>query len=686
MRRKETLRRGLQTLGAYLAVLLFLVPGVLLGLHLRAQGSDWMWIAGCMAALLDVLLVLLMALSDHAAKRLKKKYEMTVREQQEHYLARREDAVRDLPGVTKHLIRLRRRIEAYWGILVTVSLIIAFLCGVCLPMIIFIAMPMFILSVLFGRIPPAASSFDFSEYTDPADYPTLHALAHRAAKATGADGEIRIVLLADGNAGIARIGKTYSLQLGVFLLDILSEEELYQVLLHEFAHKTKDGIDTDREYRLFHVINEQEESVWGNAAMHKIGESAFCYTDTLYTCEYYFYRAAASVAVEAQADLVVIEQGDPQAAANALAKINCFACYDREEETYDFVEPFLLPEEPRQDAASQRCRYFRMALADRECAWRDLFKREIQSRSASHPILRDRIALLGVENYDLTLPTQDGEDAYSVERRRALAWVDNYIYKNLQEDYAERREANYLAPLRTVEAWHAGGEALPAEEARPVIEALIQIGQYDEAFALCQRLLKETDNVFATAYPHMMIGSYLLHHYDPAGITHIYRAVELNKNYIDGSLDLIGEYCCIAGWQEELEKYRERAVELAQEDRDVFSKASELNHDDKLVAEKLPEGMLESILNYMMSVGEDRIERVFLMRKIITDEFFSSVFVVSFLEGTTEETVGQIMHKIFLHLDNRPEDWQFSLFELDLHTSAAVQNVPGCCVYERSKQ
>ena len=64
MRRKETLRRGLQTLGAYLAVLPFLVPGVLLGLHLRAQGSDWMWIAGCMAALLDVLLVLLMALSD----------------------------------------------------------------------------------------------------------------------------------------------------------------------------------------------------------------------------------------------------------------------------------------------------------------------------------------------------------------------------------------------------------------------------------------------------------------------------------------------------------------------------------------------------------------------------------------------------------------------------------------------
>jgi hypothetical protein len=96
--------------------------------------------------------------------------------------------------------------------------------------------------------------------------------------------------------------------------------------------------------------------------------------------------------------------------------------------------------------------------------------------------------------------------------------------------------------------------------------------------------------------------------------------------------------------------------------------------------------MLESILNYMMSVGQDRIERVFLMRKIITDEFFSSVFVVSFLEGTTEETVGQIMHKIFLHLDNRPEDWQFSLFELDLHTSAAVQNVPGCCVYECSKQ
>ena len=506
-------------------------------------------------------------------------------------------------------------------------------------------------------------------------------MAHRAAQAVGADAEIRIALQPDCNAGIAKIGKVYSLQVGVLLLDMMSEDELFQVFLHEFAHKAKEEINTDREYRLFRIITEREESVWGNAAMNKIGDAAFQYADALYCREYALYRAAASSAVEAEADLAAIELGNAQVAANALAKINCFECFEREEGK--FAELFYLPEQPRGDAVSARSRYFRQALAVRESAWRDLFAREITPRNATHPVLRERIAALGISSYDLTIVPKEG--AYAAECQRAMIHMDACLRERMADQYAELRKINYLDPLGVVEEWRAAGQTLTIEELRPVIEALWAIGQHREVYEMCLKLIAESNNRWAIAFPHLMVGTYLLWEYDPAGIEHLYRAIELNKNFMDRALSLIGDYCCYAGWQEELDKFRERAPELVQMHRDVYSKASELKYDDRLVAEHLPEGMLEDILDYMMRVGEDRIERVFLMRKVITETFFSSVFVVSFREGTSEEKVGEILQKIFLHLDNRPEDWQFSLFELDLQISAALDQVPNCCVYDRAE-
>ena len=678
---KPTFRAFLRTLGHFVAILPFYVPGLALGFYLRVHNPTLMGIGSCMAALLAVLMIVMMVISERKAKRLKKEQEMSVRGEQEYYWSRREEVVRDLPAATRRLISLRRRTVWCWGIWVAVSLLTSFLCGVGLFSVIFIAVPMFVLSSLFWRIPPAASSYDFSEYTDPSEYPALHALAHRAAQAVGADAEIRILLQADCNAGIARIGKVYSLQIGVLLLDMLSEDELFQVLLHEFAHKAKEEINTDREYRLFRIITEREKSVWGDAAMNKIGDAAFQYADMLYCREYSLYRAVASSAVEAAADLAIIELGDVQVAANALAKINCFECYEREEGK--FAKLFYLPEQPRGDAVSVRSRYFRQALAVRESVWRDLFAREITPRNATHPVLRERIAALGVTSYDLSLMSKEG--AYAAECQRAMKQMDALLCEGMADQYAELRKMNYLDPLRVVEAWRAANKTVTVEEARPVIEALWAIGEYREAYELCLKLIAESDNLFATAFPNLMVGTYLLWDYDPAGIAHLYRAIELNKNFMDRALSLIGDYCCFAGWQEELDKFRERAPELVQMHRDVYSKASELKYDDRLVAEHLPEGMLEDILDYMMRVGEDRIERVFLMRKVITDTFFSSVFVISFCEGTSEEKVGEILEKIFLHLDNRPEDWQFSLFELDLQISAAVDQVPNCCVYDRAE-
>ena len=80
-------------------------------------------------------------------------------------------------------------------------------------------------------------------------FPALFALAEKAARKQGCEEKIKIILAPDYGAGIAKESGMYCISLGVMLLNILSDDELYQILLHEFAHVTKENIDGMRERR-----------------------------------------------------------------------------------------------------------------------------------------------------------------------------------------------------------------------------------------------------------------------------------------------------------------------------------------------------------------------------------------------------------------------------------------------------
>lgn len=680
---KKEFALGIRLFGAIGLSIFFFCLGIILGTGWRERGVV-VTICNLAAVLICVLLIAVMIASHIAAKRFRKKYDMTVREQQEYYFARQEEAVKDLPGAVRKVVRLRRVVEVYWAILVFLCLAMSFLSGIGLIGIVLFVLPILFMFSLFLRIPPKSSKFDFSDYTAPADYPELHALAHRAAKALGMDGKIRIIVLPDCNAGIAKVGRVYSLQLGAQLLDMVSEEELYQVLLHEFAHRTKDGNPTDREFRLFSYITEQAESPLRDSLLNRSIGSAFRYLDTLYVFEYSLYRLAASTAIETVADRAVMQHGDPQTAANMMAKLAFHDCFEREPQT-DYLEPFYQPDEMRRDAVSVVCCAFRKAVPQREPVWRTLLKQEIQPRNATHPIFRSRIQAIGISDYTVAFPSEDAEGAYYEECRRAKAEADQKLYEVRAEEYPKQREERYVKPLKIVEEWRAGGEKATAEEARPVIDALEALGLNHEAEALCDRLLAETENVYATAYLHLSKGIYLLQRYDKGGITHIYRAIELNQNHIDVGLSQIGEYCCAAGWQKELDEYRERSMELCQLQEDVYSQIDGLSYDDNLVADTMPDEMREKIVTYILSVGEGEIERIYLVRKIIKDDFFCSCFVMEYGEETAQEVIDRVMDKIFLYLDTYPADWQFSIYTFDLQTAAAVGEVAGSCVYDASK-
>ena len=148
------------------------------------------------------------------------------------------------------------------------------------------------------------------------------------------------------------------------------------------------------------------------------------------------------------------------------------------------------------------------------------------------------------------------------------------------------------------------------------------------------------------------------------------------------ALDEIGKFCCITGNQVELERYRERAVELLQKEKDEHSQINMLRRGDRLSAEHLPDGALEDVLAYIRTIDNGEIRRIYLVRKTVTETYFTSAFVVRFTEDSDPDAQRSILHKIFLYLDT-VSDWQYSLFDYREVEKVRIEDVPGSLVYEK---
>jgi hypothetical protein len=87
----------------------------------------------------------------------------------------------------------------------------------------------------------------------------------------------------------------------------------------------------------------------------------------------------------------------------------------------------------------------------------------------------------------------------------------------------------------------------------------------------------------------------------------------------------------------------------------------------------------------MEQVSEGCIREIYLVRKVISEDFFSSAFVLNFEYGADREVMDRAYTAIFNYLDAYPVDWQFSLFLYNRETEMAVKRVEGSLVWEKKK-
>ena len=635
-------------------------------------------IASLICALSAMLpLIALLIISPIGAKRFMRRIKaMPMQARMEMILSRRNSAEANIEYAAKRLEKVQHGIIGYLLAVLALTSAAVFFCSAAfgstdsgLIPILLLAFGIYcgILPFFFYRAP----RFDGSGYSTPKDYPALYVMARSAAKKLEITGEIRIAILQDCNAGIARIGQVYSLQLGAELLYILNQEELEQILLHEFAHMTDPYIQKQAAFPRYEASLESN-SFFGIP----LGSWLMAWPSAVYYFEKQLYLTAVSPLAEKYADHAVKEHGDLPAFASALAKVAMSDLFLAEFNRL-MPEPYYQPENPRSDTCTAVCKALASAIESRGVTWIDMLKRELPPLVTSHPIFRQRLEAIGMAELPIQITLPSESSPYRDDCLRAIAHIDKHIlemYSGENESrYREERKENYLNPLAVTEAWENSEKNGSAEDLRPIIDAYLTLNKFNDAETLCDTVIQNAESIYVKPYAMYIKGRCLLDRYDPDGIAFIYRAIDINHNFMDQGLDAIGSFCARTGRQKELKEYREKATELQQKNLDIYSNASEISIHDRLSYEQFPDDRLPKILEFITNAGDGQIRCVFLIRKTITPDYFSSVFLIGFTNETEESKKEEIMEKIFYYLDTYPDGWQYSLFELEKSMEKKLQ-------------
>ena len=507
------------------------------------------------------------------------------------------------------------------------------------------------------------------DYLQESEYPLIYKTAQSAADVIGCKGRIKIFVDHEFNAGLLRIADGYSVRLGSYLLDNLSREELYNILLHEFAHVDEKNDEINDLLTYANLLTENNTLV--------IAVFPYIYLNAKFIFEYIIYKYVCSIMQEDSADLAMRENENPRVAASALIKLKFSEIYEWEKNTYD-EERLFESENMIDDYVRRTLRWYKDRLALRGEDWIKMIDSEILSRNATHSTIKMRIDAMGVSDAQI-LPRCDSKE-YLDEVEKAILHLESVIKKSLEKVYTQAREEKYLPTEKILDEWNEAGNPITKENYQGIIMALFTSHRISEFVKLCCRVIEEIPEP-ANYFAHHMYGIYLLHCYDESGIDHLYKSIELNHNNWEEAMDHIGMYACMVGKQDKLDEYRERAPKMAKEQVDVYEKMNSLNPNDNLVKESLPEELLQGMINYFAEIDGGVIDSIYMIRKIIDDEHAFTCIMVMPKKKVKPEDFADRMEKIFQYLD-KSSTWQFWLFDMRTVPRIIYPKVKKNCIYK----
>ena len=508
------------------------------------------------------------------------------------------------------------------------------------------------------------------------EFPYVYSMARKAAAEAGCVKNVKIIFTSDYNAGISDQGKDAFLLIGAPMMKVMSEKEMYVILLHEFGHCSEGFFeDVRKEERLFN---------WMGSGGHRINVPEVYYhvLRSVYAFRYMYFSYTVQPVIEAAADDVAIRGSDPDTYASAEIKSSYDFPLEWEKYGYDNPDSDYMwsGDSFPEDYASYVADGIIEAARKRSDIWLENFSREIIANNATHPTLKMRLEAAGIEKMEIHEYGSSAE--YEAETVKALAAGGKLAAGNMKSDFERLKKTYYTEPLKTVSEWEQAGRPVDQAGYGDVIDALRALGRASEAEQLCDRAIEILPEHAAPKAMYIK-GCTLLSRYDPKGVDLVYKAIELNDNYADEGYRIVIQFCLMTGRQELVEDARSRAIAHEQQSIDVLNKVFTLEKGDVLTAEKLPEGVLEKDIQNIVRIADGTVSAVYLVRKEVADKY-ASHYVIRFKEGTDMEKRGDVLHGIFMYLDT-VSDWQYSLDAYEDAAEAGIERIDGALVWEEKK-
>ena len=456
------MKKYLKLLLAYVTSFLICICGIVLKTGVQLDH------VGLILTRLVLVPPVLTALSIFSEKRYIKKVNNTkVADMQSYIVGHRNDAKRTSAALLKKLKKIRYVTYAFSFLLWLDGACISLLMGYIYTRTSFALAGVFysvlIFTVVYSRVKktePIVLNEDAPVLKEK-EFPKLYGIAKKAAAASGCVGEITIILSLDCNASILRNKKRFFLQIGIVLLNILSEDELFAICLHEFSHYTKENEEMEFEISYGNWLG-SERNVHPIVAYASRIYSAL---DVRYFFNHMTYCYATSVFKETNADSEMAKHVSAEIAASALAKLNYDDKYNLECSIEDTV-PDYAAESPDPNYLRNSIQKFKDAIKERHEFWDELLMKEILSNNATHPTLKMRLEVLGMT--EVKIVEGNSEKEYLDEVDAALDFADKILYRSQDQYDAERKEI-YLDPLERVMKWEERGMPVIAEEYADVI-------------------------------------------------------------------------------------------------------------------------------------------------------------------------------------------------------------------------
>ncbi|MBQ1371637.1 MAG: hypothetical protein IIY70_01780, partial [Oscillospiraceae bacterium] len=254
-----------------------------------------------------------------------------------------------------------------------------------------------------------------------ADYPVIYSLVQRAAKVSGCTMPIRVYAGGE-SVGILRRPKEIWILIDAATCALFTKQELYQALLHEFAHEFNE--DTVQSMHM-----NQEWQRWTNrpgAALPAIGAYLLNLPAEIVAVEYLYYDLFASKHKEELADACAARWGDAQVLVNGLAKLSVWSFFEQSTPVPELLlYSEYAGEAPPENLPAQALASYRRMLPAWRDKWRHRLDVELPPQVSSHPIFRVRQEAFGVEEY--SFEDVETDPAYLAEADAMLAMTGKAI-------------------------------------------------------------------------------------------------------------------------------------------------------------------------------------------------------------------------------------------------------------------